>query len=321
MKKHLVILVVFGLLLAACASPPAPTEPPVPTHTPVPPTATPEPSPTPKPLGPRVVFVSNRGDDPNKQDLYVLDLDSNEITPLNAGFDAIVLPQWSPDGSKVLFAVPGVWNLYIINADGSGLTQLTDFSSNNGDWSPDGTQVVFQSDHQNEPKDTPDIYRIDADGENLVELLDNPAVPDFNPRWAAGSNQIMFISGLTGNLEVFLMNADGSDMKQVTTGGSPIISASISPNGERIAFTYPQGGKFTDMYTIDKSGALDSVVRLTKDATFDDAPAWSPDGEKIVYYSDKSGYLDIWMINADGSDPVQLTNDEYADRYPDYWAP
>ena len=317
MNKHFVLSLVLALLLTACAQP---TEPPLPTNTPVPPTDTPEPTPTPEPVGPRIVFVSNRGDDPDVTDLYILDIETQEITLLNTGFDAVVFPKWSPDGSKILFAVRDVWNLYTIEPDGSNLTQLTDFRSNNADWSPDGSKIIFQSDHQNEPQDTPDIYVIDANGENLVEILDDPSVPDFNPRWA-GDDQIMFLSGRESGFEVFLMNADGSEITQVTESGASITNASVSPDGERIAFTYPQGGKFTDLYVIDKDGALDSVVRLTQDATYDDGTAWSPDGQRIFFFSDRGGNYDLWMIGADGSNPVQLTDDEYYDAYPDYWAP
>ena len=146
MKKYLVILVAVAFLIGACTGAPEPTEPPAPTSTPVPPTATPEPSPTPVPASPRIVFVSNRGDDPDKTDLYILDMDTGEIAPLNTGFDAVVFPKWSPDGSKILFAVRDVWNLYTIDPDGTNLTQITDFRSNNADWSPDGTKIVFQSD-------------------------------------------------------------------------------------------------------------------------------------------------------------------------------
>ncbi len=317
--KLTIFLAITPLLLVACSAP-ATTAPP-PTNTPLPPpTATLEPSPTPEPPGPRVVFVSNRGGDEDSRRLYILDVESGEITLLDTGFDNVALPQWSPDGSKVLFAVKDVWNLYTIDADGSNLTQVTEFRSNNADWSPDGTKIVFQSDHRDEPQDTPDIYTMDITGENLVKIVEDLPAQDFNPSWSA-NNQISFISGRTGNLEVFLMNPDGSDVTQVTTSGSPIINASISPDGSRIAFVYPQGGKSTDLYTVDKSGAVDSAVRLTKDATFDGGPAWSPDGTKIVFYSDRSGNLDIWMINADGTEPVQLTDDEYYDDYPDYWAP
>jgi len=75
------------------------------------------------------------------------------------------------------------------------------------------------------------------------------------------------------------------------------------------------------LYSIEKSGATDSVLRLTKDATHDDGPAWSPDDKKIIFSSDRGGQMDLWMIDADGSNPIQLTSDEYYDMYPDYWAP
>ena len=322
MKKHFALLLVFAMLIGACdQSTPEATEPLVPTDTPVPPTDTPEPTPTPVSIGPRLVFVSNRGGDPDKTDLYILDLESQEITPLNTGFDAVVFPQWSPDGSKILFAVRDAWNLYTIDANGENLTQVTDFRSNNADWSPDGSKIVFQSDAQNEPQDTPDIYMVDTDGGNLIELIDLPEFDDYGPRWASGTDQIMFLSNRTGHDEIFLMNADGSEVTQVTDGGSTIINAAISPDGEQIAFVYPQGGRFTDLYTIARSGELDTVARLTEDANFDDAPTWSLDGEKIFFYSDRGGSYDLWMINVDGSDPVKLTNDEFYDAYPDFWAP
>jgi Tol biopolymer transport system component len=273
-------------------------------------------------MGPSIVFVSNRGDDQNKSDLYILDVETEEITPLNTGLDNVSLPKWSPDGSKILFVVQEIWNLYTINTDGTGLTQITDFRSNNGDWSPDGTQIIFQSDHQNEPQDTPDIYRIDVDGENLVEILDEPSVADFGPRWTPDGSQIMFISNRSGNYEIFQMNNDGSDIVKVSNTDSPILDIAISPDGGRIAFTYayayPQGA---DLLIIDKDGSPDSIVQVTdnKAAAYDDSPSWSMDGKKIFFSSNRSGNSDLWMINVDGSDPVQLTDDEYDDLFPDYW--
>jgi TolB protein len=129
----------------------------------------------------------------------------------------------------------------------------------------------------------------------------------------------MFLSGRAGGIEIFLMNVDGSEVVQVTESGAPIMNACPSPDGERIAFTYPQGGRFTDLYVIDSDGSVDSVVRLTKDATCDDVGSWSSDGKQVVFYSDRSENYDLWMIDADGTNAVQLTDDEYYDAYPAFW--
>lgn len=320
------LFVFFVLLLAACAQPSAPAEQPTPSHTSPPPTntsppptatATITPSPTPVPAGPRIVFTSNRGADPNKLDLYILDLETMEIAPLNTGLQPI-LPQWSPDGSKILFSVIDIWNLYTIGADGANLTQVTDFRSNNGDWSPDGSQIVFQSDHQNEPEDVPDLYRIDANGENLFEILDTPDVIDYSPRWSPVEDKIMFISRQTGKDEIFTIKVDGSELTKISDSGSPVTGAVWSPDGSRIAITFGGFGK-TDLYVMDPDG-ISNVVRLTQNQSTNNSPSFSPDGKQIVFASSMSGSWELWMINVDGTNLVQLTDDVYLDAFPD-WSP
>ncbi len=352
MKKHILIaLVLVSLILTACdkapeveqpvaeipaaeatvAQAPAaveeptkppptavpPTEiPPTATNTAIPPTEIP-PTETPLPQPERIVFSSNRGDNPGELDLYILDLDTMEITPLDTGFDTAFLAQWSPDGEQVIFAIPGVWNLYTITTDGAELTQLTDFRSNNGHWSPDGSRIVFQSDHQNEPEDTPDIYIIDSNGENMVEILDTPDVPDFGPRWSPTGEQILYVSGPAGVFDIYTMNTGGSEITQITDVGNA-TSAAWSPDGNSIVFA--AGAQVVDLYIIDKDGTTESLVRLTEDEFANNAPAWSPDGEKIVFYSNRSGNLDLWTINADGTGLTQLTDDAFINFFPD-WSP
>lgn len=320
-KKSFTLFVFFALLLAACEQPSTPTEQPTPTNTSPPPTATATatvtPSPTPVPAGPRIVFVSNRGSDPAKLDLYILDLNSMEITPLNTGLQA-ALPKWSPDGSKILFSVMDIWNLYTIGADGTNLTQVTDFRSNNGDWSPDGSQIVFQSDHQNEPENAPDLYRIDANSENLVEILDTPEVIDYSPRWSPVEDKIMFISRQTGKDEIFTIKVDGSELTKISDSGSPVTEAVWSPDGSRMVIAYGGFGK-TDLYVMDPDG-LSNVLRLTQNKSTNNSPSFSPDGMQIVFASNMSGSWELWTINVDGTNLVQLTDDEYYDTFPD-WSP
>jgi len=267
-----------------------------------------------------VVFVSNRGEDPEAHGLYIIDTETLEIVPLETGFESNLIPRWSPDGSQVMFSVPGDWNLYTIYPDGTELTQVTDFRSNNADWSPDGSQIVFQSDHDNEPEDTPDIYIMDIDGENLTELVDLPDQYDFYPRWSPDGSQITFISSRSGNFEIWRMNADGTELIQLTETETPVINATWSPDAENIVFTQITSNQSSDLFIIDKDGSPESIFQLTEDEFFHNNPVWSPDGEQIVFSSDQSGASDLWIINIDGTELIQLTDDEFFDDAPD-WGP
>jgi TolB protein len=266
-----------------------------------------------------IVFASNRGDDPAELGLYLLDLESKQITPVETGFEACVLPKWSPDGNSILFGVMDIWNLYTVMPDGSELTQITDFRSNNADWSPDGTQIVFQSDHQNEPQDTPDIYIIDITGENLVEILDDPPNIDYSPRWSPDGKRILFISSKSGKEEMFTMNVDGSDVVQLSESADQVIEAVWSPDGTRIVFAYGPYGR-TDLFIADADDVRTNEVRLTNDQQANMHPTWSPDGKRIVFSSTTSGSTDLWMIDADGTNLVQLTDDAFEELFPD-WSP
>jgi len=325
-RTALISAILILALLSACSpaeevSPAASVEQEIPdtevVPTDLPATDTPEP-PTPEPLDGTapIVFTSNRGEDPELLELYLIDPVTLEITPLNTGIPSI-LAAWSPDHATIVFAEPDTWNLHTIHADGSGMVRLTDFRSNNPDWSPDGSKLVFQSDHQNEPQDTPDLYTIDAGGENLVEILDEPGTIDYQPRWSPDGSSILFLSNRTGNMELFTMDPDGSNIFQVTDGANPVTGAAWSPDSQRIVFVYGSSTA-SELYLINRDGDTESVVRLTSDNFNDTGPSWSPDGERIVFVSNQNGQLDLWAVNVDGSGAVQLTNDPFVDAYPDW---
>ena len=71
-----------------------------------------------------------------------------------------------------------------------------------------------------------------------------------------------------------------------------------------------------DIYTMDSDGS--NVERLTDYSGYDDSPAWSPSGDRIVFVSERDGHRDLWIVNADGSNPTQLTDDEATDIHPDW---
>jgi tol-pal system beta propeller repeat protein TolB len=297
---------------------PTDTPEPTPTNTPEPtPTDTPEPTVAPSTGERRIIFASNR-EDPERLNLYTISPDGSNITLVPTGLNHAFHPDWSPDGNKIAFWSDdtGEELIYTTYADGSNLAQITDFSSAVPDWSPDGTRLVFQSDHRNEPKDTPDLYVIDANGENLVEILDAPDVPDYSAQWSPDGSQILFVSRRTGKDELFRMKADGTGIVQVSDSKDAVTSGIWSPDGTRIAFVYG-AGPVTNLYAVDPDG-ISNVVRLTKDKHTNKNPAWSPDGERLVFVSNRGGNWDLWMVNADGSNLVQLTDDEFYDDFPDW---
>lgn len=127
-------------------------------------------------------------------------------------------PSWSPDGTKMAFHSfrDGNWEIYVMNADGTGQTRLT---YNPGEdtfpiWSPDGTRLIFSSAHIGYT----DIYVINADGSGLTQLTTDPA-PEYDPAWSPDGSMIAFTRAVDEDprrARIYLMQADGSGQIQIT---------------------------------------------------------------------------------------------------------
>ena len=136
------------------------------------------------------------------------------------------------------------------------------------------------------------------------------------------------VSSLTGRIvfdnfeDIYVMNADGTDVMQLTTDPADEFDPALSPDGKRIAFRH-QAGDASDIYVINVDGS--GVTNLTADGArfIDYAPAWSPDGTAIVWNSDRdnpqSGILHAFLMNSDGSNVRKITDEIYIE-YP-AWSP
>lgn len=307
----------FDLQSPATDTPVPPTDTPAPTDTPEPtPTDTPVPTPTEFAGGGFIVFTSNRAED-GTFNLWRMDTDGSNLAQITTDFGEAVFADISPDGSRIAFSSmdTDTWLIYLTDADGSNLEQFTDFSSAVSDWSPDGNGLIFNSDHDDEPVDTPDIWAMNLDGTGLVELLDEPPTADFNPQWSPDGSQVLFVSDRTGNFDLFVMDADGSNIVQLTDDPGRDFEARWSPDGGRIAFASDRAGT-QDIWLMEADGG--NLVQLTDFAGIQDDPAWSPDGQYIVFGSDHGGQWDLWRISVDGADLVQITDDEFLDFFPDW---
>jgi len=190
----------------------------------------------------------------------------------------------------------GNWEIYVMNADGSELENLTNNPADDAtpSWSPDGKKIAFVS---------------------VRDFL-----WDYEPSWSPDGKKIAFWSNRDGNREIYVMNADGSEQRNLTNNPADDVDPSWSPDGKKIAFASRRDGKlnFDEIYVMNADGS--EQKRLTNNLGNDDAPSWSPDGKKIAFSSDKGGNREIYVMNADGSEQKRLTNNPGFDAYPS-WSP
>lgn len=213
--------------------------------------------------------------------------------------------------------------IWVVNADGTGETQLTFIGRNTFPrWSPDGKWIVFVSDRSGNAE----IFKMKADGSHQIRLTNNPAY-DQEPCWSPDGKKIAFTSnrvyGIAGTGAIFIMNADGSNVKQLTTDGVSYNACSWSPDGTKIAACaecFQNSGQTDNTgYNIRVinivHGKCGTITQLTNTKGCTTRPCWSPDGTKIVFSSarDSDWTLDgvgccqpgfrvhIYVMNADGS--------------------
>jgi TolB protein len=138
----------------------------------------------------------------------------------------------------------------------------------------------------------------------IIERLTNHPAEDMLPTWSPDGKKIAFASKRDGNLEVYVMNADGSGIKNLTNYSGNDSGPSWSPDGKKITFASRRNGN-ADIYIMGADGS--NVKRLTNHDADDDMPRWSPDGKKITFQSKRDGKWDIYVMNADGINVKRLT--------------
>ncbi|MBZ0297537.1 MAG: hypothetical protein K8L99_33585 [Anaerolineae bacterium] len=226
-------------------------------------------------------FVSGQADG---DDIFVFNVETQEITNLTQNRAYELYPRWSPDGEKIAFAtdLTSDWEVFIINRDGSGLKNLSNApDADDGwwglDWSFDGSQIVFVSDRN----DRAGMYIMDAEGSDQHLLLSNdPPSSDTSPVWSPSTNQIAFISHRADGYGIYLVNDDGSNLTYLkpapnfpTTGRYGLLA--WSPGGTYLAFEINTASvNSSDLYVVEP--LFGSQIRLTNNDLYDAYPAWIP---------------------------------------------
>jgi len=243
--------------------------------------------------------------------VYSINPDKTDMDFLSTGYH----PDWSPDGTKIVFENSGI---FVMNADGSGVTSLTD-NGHSPAWSPDGSKIAFDSSRDGNSE----IYVMNADGTDQTRITNNVAT-DWLPDWSPDSSQIVFVTDRNDNLEIYVMNADGTDPIQLTNnenldGVTFHKDPAWSPDGSKIAFVILHGSEAAKIWMMNPDGAGQTILPNT--GVNPRGPAWSPDGSRIAYHSTQGGsWYQIYVINSDGTEKERITDDYYNEEYPS-WGP
>jgi TolB protein len=257
---------------------------------------------------------------PNSYKIGLVQRDGS-VRVLNRSLRAQVDPAWSPSGSQIAFSGGTEPNtephdIYVMNADGSGLRQIT--SSPTLDlspaWSPDGEMITFARNlngHDN-------IFIVDARTLETSQLSRNTTGQDSDPAWSPDGTKIAFSRNADGIPRIVVMDADGSNVATLTDPGRGADSSpDWSPDGTKIAFTRTLNqnsyGGAHDIYVVNVDGT--GLTQFTTKRGDDAAPSWSPDGTEIAFTSNRAHeypdprHMDLYVMNSNGTNETRITFD------------
>ena len=226
------------------------------------------------PDGGSVVYSQYREDE--FYEIYELELKDGVARRLTDKLGALTGPEISPDGTMIVFMrsppASDAYQIWLMDRDGGSPHRLFPGSGWDPTWSPDGQQILFASDMDGGVQ----LYRMDLDGSNVQRISNLPAIRGRSD-WSQ-QGLITTYSGEAWKREIYLMNADGSDVRQVSPPGGNSQGPSFSPDGKWIAFTayfdHPADIHGCEIYIMRLDGS--DLRRLTSNDYCDYQPRWGP---------------------------------------------
>jgi hypothetical protein len=231
----------------------------------------------------------------------------NRVTYLTPSDLRVFSPSAPADGRRIAFlADHGTGtssDLYIMNADGSGLHSVGTDPTTTVSWggpsiAPDGERLVLSSYARSYNfTASADIYVINAaDGKDVVELTESADTNEFEPVFSPDERRIAFVSEFPSmERRISIMDADGANRSDLGPGMDP----AFAPDGGEIVFTSNRDGDF-EIYVMSTDGI--GVTQLTHNTGASDAdPVYSPDGSRIAFMSDGGSGSQLHVMNTDGS--------------------
>lgn len=208
-------------------------------------------------------------------------------------------PSWSPDGSRLAFRSirDGAWRLYTVALDGGQLAPIKGVEPRAlaPAWSPDGDWIAYVAGAS--AATGWDVYAVPARGGTPVQITNDRATIALAPAWSRDGRSIMYSSNRAGPVNLWrvafnVARPAASQPERLTTGIGEDINPGAAPDGSSIAYA--------TVHTAPDIWALDVGTRhlrqLTSETTVEDYPRLSPEGERLLFYSDRTGADEVWMM-------------------------
>lgn len=239
---------------------------------------------------------------------------------------------WSPDSRRLAINIEEAdpnaemlslySNIYTISPNGGEPRRVTNGLINHSiaTWSPDGTQLAYIVDGED---DSLWVMNLDSGEEHQILSMD----ANLNaPQWSPDGSGIAFSASFAndpGFYQYFVVNPDGSNLRQPTGAGEYTVEFEWSPDGSRIAFASRRTGS-SEIFVVNADGS--GLTQVTQDEACALRPSWSPDGQALVFVSNRDRERqnlcvgDVYVINIDGSSLRRLTDNARNNFFPQWVA-
>lgn len=211
-----------------------------------------------------------------------------------------------------------IWQMDLNGENMINITKGKNLSFYNASWSTDGKYIVTDMIEPCDPDSAycnPDIFIMKSDGSDRINLTNTPSVTEWAPSFSPDGKKIVFVSEKDGDLEICVMDKDGSHLTQLTQNEAFDYMPRWSPDGSHIAFVSDRDGGDWDIFIMKSDGGSPRLI-TTNNGGNDFDPNWSPDGKWIIYVSDQDGDTEIVMTDLFGKNQKRFTYNNATDHYP-----